>query len=71
MNRDDSFTLRVNPIERQMIAAIAERLDRTESDTVRVLIHEKARELGIIPRTHESGTPRPPKLEGAAHSLSS
>lgn len=49
MNRIGNFTLRVNPIERQLITAVAECLDRTESDTMRYLLREKARELGVTP----------------------
>lgn len=50
MNRIGNFTLRVNTIERRLIAAVAERLDRTESDTMRHLLREKARELGVTPQ---------------------
>jgi hypothetical protein len=51
MNRDDNFTLRMNSVERQLITVVAQRLERTESDTVRYLLREKARELGIAPAT--------------------
>lgn len=51
MNRVDNFTLRVNPTERELIAAVARQLDRTESDTMRLLIREKAREFGLLPTT--------------------
>lgn len=60
MNRDESFTLRVNFNERQLIAAVAERLDRNESDTVRLLIREKARELGLtleLPKGNRHAAP--------------
>lgn len=67
MNRDDNFTLRVNSVERQLIAAVAEHLDRTESDTMRLLVREKARELGVVAETQRSDAPRPEKLTGAAH----
>jgi hypothetical protein len=43
--RNDLFTMRVNETERQMIVAIAVRLQRTQSDAVRLLIREAAREL--------------------------
>lgn len=49
MIRNDNFTLRMNAAERQLITAVAQRLDRTESDTVRYLLREKARELGVAP----------------------
>jgi hypothetical protein len=45
MSRIDLFTLRVNDAERRMIALIAERLQRSQSDAVRLLIREAAREL--------------------------
>ncbi len=70
MIRNDNFTLRVSPTERQLIAAVAERLDRTESDAVRLLVREKARQLGVTTETQKSSTPRPEKLMGAAHTLS-
>lgn len=54
MTRNDNFTLRVNPDERQLIAAVAQRLDRNESDTLRLLVREKARALGVI-ETQKSG----------------
>ena len=47
MTRDHNFTLRVNRVERLLIATIAARLDRTESDTMRLLVREKAHELGV------------------------
>ena len=49
MNRVDNFTLRMNSDERQLITVVAQRLERTESDTVRYLLREKAREIGILP----------------------
>jgi hypothetical protein len=51
MNRLDTFKLRVNETERQLITAVAQRLERTESDTVRFLLREKARELGVMQTT--------------------
>jgi len=49
MNRVDNFTLRMNSDERQLITVVAQRLERTESDTVRYLLREKARALGLVP----------------------
>jgi hypothetical protein len=49
VNRIDTFTFRVTSDERRLIGVVAERLDRTESDTVRHLLREKARELGVAP----------------------
>jgi hypothetical protein len=51
MNRLDTFKLRVNETERRLIAAVAQRLDRNESDAVRLLVKERAREMGILPAT--------------------
>jgi len=45
MRRNDNFGFRVNEIERAMIAGLAKRLQRSESDVVRLLIREAAREL--------------------------
>lgn len=45
MRRNDNFGLRVSEIERAMIAGLAKRLQRSESDVVRLLIREAAREL--------------------------
>ncbi len=47
MNRWDSFTFRVNPDERRVIAALAEKLQRTQSDAVRFVILEAAKENQI------------------------
>lgn len=43
--RLDTFAMRVNSEERQMLVALAERLQRTQSDAVRWLIREATREL--------------------------
>jgi hypothetical protein len=51
MNRLDTFKLRVNETERKLITVVAQRLERNESDTVRFLLREKARELGVTPTT--------------------
>lgn len=45
MARIDTFTLRVNADERRILNALAQRLERTQSDAVRLLIREAAREL--------------------------
>ena len=47
MSRADTFTFRVNRHERQMIAALARRLQRSQSDAIRWLVREAVRELGI------------------------
>ena len=43
--RRKTFTMRVNEQERQMLGALARRLQRTQSDTVRLLLREATREL--------------------------
>ena len=45
MARDERFTFLLDRDERQMIAALAQRLRRTESDTVRFVVLEAARVL--------------------------
>jgi hypothetical protein len=53
MVRDKNFTLRTSPAEREMISAVAQKLERTETDALRLLIRQKARELGIAPTNDE------------------
>jgi hypothetical protein len=48
--RESRFTFLCNEDERRLIAALSERLARTQSDAVRWLIREAAREL-----EHETG----------------
>jgi hypothetical protein len=50
MERSNTFGMRVSLTERQLMAVVAQRLERTESDTLRLLVREKARELGVLPR---------------------
>jgi hypothetical protein len=47
MARVKVFTFRTTADERRIIAALADKLQRTQSDAVRWLIRESARELGI------------------------
>jgi hypothetical protein len=51
MIRDTFLNVRLNASERQLAEAVAERLERNESDTVRLLLREKARALGLMPAT--------------------
>ena len=46
--RNDLFTMRVNDAERKMIAALAEHLQRTQSDAVRFIIRGAAHELNAV-----------------------
>jgi len=43
--RLDTFAMRVNAEERRMLLALAKRLQRSQSDVVRLLIREAVREL--------------------------
>lgn len=47
--RGYAFTFKCNAEERQTIAALAQRLQRTESDAVRWVVKEAARELAAQP----------------------
>ena len=52
-----NFGFRTNDEERQMITTIAQRLERSESDCVRLILRNVAREMGIaLPpyQTHPS-----------------
>ncbi len=45
MSRIENFTFRVNRDERMLITAVAARLQRNESDTLRYLVRKAAAEL--------------------------
>jgi len=45
MNRWDTFTFRVNQDERRLIAFLAEKLQRSQSDAVRFVVINAARKL--------------------------
>jgi len=47
MQREERFTFRTNKQERQLIALVAKRLERSESDAMRVLVRNVAQELGV------------------------
>jgi len=53
MIRNAALNVRLNANERQLAEAVAERLERTESDMVRLLLREKARQLGILPNNDQ------------------
>jgi hypothetical protein len=55
------FSVRLNEAERTLVARIAQRMERTESDAVRQAIREAARLLGLAP----AATP-PPEDRGRA-----
>ena len=61
MARRDFFTLRVNQVERHMLENLDDRLQRTQSDTVRLLIREAARELAVSdPQPQTAVSPQVP-----------
>jgi predicted DNA-binding protein len=49
MYRNKRFTARLSPEDKNLLVHLAAYLRRTKSDTVRILIYEKAVELGIYP----------------------
>ncbi len=49
MGQEVTFGFRTSVKGRQELKAVAQRLKRTESDTIRLLVREVARELGVIP----------------------
>ncbi len=56
--RGDTFAFKVNADERRMITELAQRLNRTESDAVRVVIREAVRALAadtVTPQTDRAG----------------
>ena len=44
-NKNKFFDFRISDVERQMLGAVAEVLERTKSDTLRMLIRHAAKEL--------------------------
>ncbi|MCK4314808.1 MAG: hypothetical protein KAX24_03460 [Anaerolineae bacterium] len=50
--------MRVNSEERQMLVALAQRLQRSQSDAVRLLIREATRELERLSRDDITGPHR-------------
>ena len=49
MLRTTTFQLRVTDEERRVFTAVAQRLERTESDTIRLLVRNVAEQLGVTP----------------------
>lgn len=47
MARIDTFTIRVNQDERRMIAALSRRLERSQSDAMRLLLREAVKGLEV------------------------
>ena len=55
MRRRSLFTFRINNYERTMIKALAEQLQRSQSDAVRFIVINAARELRAQQRKSENG----------------
>ena len=49
INRNGTFMFRVSPDERRLIAALAEKLQRTQSDAVRFVVINASRQLSSNP----------------------
>jgi len=49
MLRTTTFQLRVSDEERRVFKAVADRLQRDESDTIRLLVRNVAEQLGVAP----------------------
>jgi hypothetical protein len=57
MNRADVFSFRVSPAERRTIADLAARLQRSQSDAVRFVVIQAARQLVQVPASPDDVTP--------------
>ncbi len=57
MKRTRSFAMRMSTNERRRLTALAARLQRTKSDTVRLLVREAGEELVSDSRTNKQGPP--------------
>ena len=53
--RSSRISARFSTSEKQLLAKVASRLHRTQSDTLRVLVYEKAKELGLVEVAAPSG----------------
>jgi len=51
MLRKDVFQIRVNETDRAVFKAVAQRLERDESSSIRIVMAKVAQELGITPAT--------------------
>lgn len=60
--RDSRFTFLCDETERELLARLSARLARTQSDAVRWLIREAARELESQARPGRSGESTPAEL---------
>lgn len=63
--RRSRISARFSTSEKQLLARVAARLHRTQSDTLRVLVYEKARELSLLEVAAPSGFTSQMKLPDA------
>jgi integrase len=49
VKRSTMFSIRLSEAERGLVTRIAEQMERTESDAMRQIIREAARQLGLLP----------------------
>ncbi len=47
MRREERFAFRTDEKERRLIALVADRLERSESDTIRLIVRQVAEQLGV------------------------
>ncbi len=52
MFRTSFFNLRVNDPDRAVFKAVADRLERSESEAIRIVMRKVAEELGVSPGSH-------------------
>lgn len=64
MARFGRFTLRVNKLEQQMIALLSQRLQRSQSDAVRLIIRVAATEVLLKEDVADQAVPTEPVSEG-------
>ena len=48
MARWDTFTFRVNKDDKQIIAILAKKLQRSQSDAIRVILHQEFERRGLL-----------------------
>lgn len=54
MHQTENFTMRISPSEREMLTDLAKRLQRSQSDTVRLLVREYST---AVKEVEQSGRP--------------
>jgi len=64
MLRKNVFQMRVNETDRAVFKAVAQRLERDESSSIRIVMAKVAQELGITPATQTD--PRADHMEKQA-----